>query len=112
MRESILQERKNAVLVNITCDDEENLRYVDIIMIPDEVAENLDQVVNEFFNWMFDKSNDHKYWVREDGKKKYCSYTSEAFVDWFNKFLAKEEKAAIIAVSSEQIDDTLPILYF
>lgn len=66
LRESILQERKNGVLVNITCDDEENLRYVDIIMIPDEVAENLDQVVNEFFNWMFDKSNDHSCFLGAD----------------------------------------------
>lgn len=54
------------MLVNITCDDEENLRYVDIIMIPDEVTENLDQVVNEFFNWMFDKSNDHSCFLGAD----------------------------------------------
>ena len=49
------------MLVNITFDDEESLKYVDIINIPDEVAGNLDEVVNEFFKWMFDKTNNHKY---------------------------------------------------
>lgn len=69
-------------MVNITYDDEEDLRYVDIVMIPDKIAEKLDQVERGFFTWMFDQ------------------------------FLVKEGKAALIAVSSEQIFDTLPILYF
>lgn len=69
-------------MVNITYDDEEDLRYVDIVMIPDKIAEKLDQVERGFFTWMFDQ------------------------------FFVKEEKAALIAVSSEQIFDTLPILYF
>ena len=100
------------MLVNITFDDEESLEYVDIVNIPDEVAENLDEVVNEFFKWMFDKTNNHKYWVLEEGEKKYCSYSTEAFIDWINQFIAKEERAAIIAISSSRIDDTLPIIFF
>ena len=100
------------MLVNITFDEEESLRYVDIVNIPDEVAENLDEVVSEFFKWMFDKTNNHKYWVMEEGKKKYCSYTTEAFIDWINEFITKEEKATIIAISSRQIDETLPVIFF
>ena len=100
------------MLVNITFDDEESLKYVDIVNIPDEVAENLDEVVSEFFKWMFDKTNNHKYWVMEEGKKKYCSYTTEAFIDWINEFITKEEKATIIAISSRQIDETLPVIFF
>lgn len=100
------------MLVNITFDDEESLRYVDIVNIPDEVAENLDEVVSEFFKWMFDKTNNHKYWVMEENKKKYCSFTTEAFIDWINEFIAKEEKATIIAISSRQIDETLPVIFF
>lgn len=100
------------MLVNITFDDEESLRYVDIVNIPDEVAENLDEVVSEFYKWMFDKTNNHKYWVIEENKKKYCSYTTEAFIDWINEFITKEEKATIIAISSRQIDETLPIIFF
>lgn len=49
------------MLVNISFEDEEHLEYVDIINMPDETAGNLDEVVNEFFKWMFDKTNDHKY---------------------------------------------------
>ena len=56
------------MLVNITFDDEESLRYVDIVNIPDEVAGSLDEVVSEFFKWMFDKTNNHKYWVIEGEK--------------------------------------------
>ena len=100
------------MLVNITFDDEESLEYVDIVNIPDEVAGNLDEVVNEFFKWMFDKTNNHEYWVIEENKKKYCSYSTEAFIDWINQFIAKEERAAIIAISSRRIDDALPIIFF
>ena len=100
------------MLVNITFDDEESLKYVDIVSVPDEVAGNLDEVVNDFLKWMFDKTNNHKYWVIEGGKKKYCSYSTEAFIDWINQFIVKKEKATIIAISSRQIDDTLPIIFF
>ena len=100
------------MLVNISFEDEEHLEYVDIINMPDEIAGNLDEVVNEFLKWMFDKTNDHKYWIIEDGQKKYCSYATEAFVDWLNQFITKEEKTTIVAISSREIDDTLPIIYF
>lgn len=100
------------MLVNITFDDEESLKYVDIVNIPDEAVGNLDEVVSEFLKWMFDKTNNHKYWVIEEGKKKYCSFTTEAFIDWLNEFVTKEEKATIIAISSRQIDETLPVIFF
>jgi len=37
------------MLVNISFDDEESIRCVDIVSIPDEIADNLEKVVNEFF---------------------------------------------------------------
>ena len=58
------------------------------------------------------KMNDHKYWVIEDGQKKYCSYATEAFVDWLNQFITKDEGTTIVAISSRRIDDTLPIIFF
>lgn len=100
------------MLVNISFDDEDNLRYVDIVNMPSEIVDNLDEVVNKFFAWMFDKSNNHKYWVIEGSEKKYCSYSTEAFIEWLNQFIIKGKKATIIAISTEQIDDTLPTLYF
>lgn len=42
------------MLVNISFEDEEHLEYVDIINMPDEMAENLDEAVKEFFKWIFD----------------------------------------------------------
>lgn len=59
------------MLVNISFDDEEILEYVDIINMPNEIERDLDEVVNEFLTWLFDKTNDHKYWVIEDGQKKF-----------------------------------------
>lgn len=100
------------MLVNISFDDEEDLEYVDIINMPDEIERDLDEVVNEFLRWLFDKTNDHKYWVIEDGQKSFCSYSTGAFVDWLNQYITKKEKTAIVAVSSRQIDDTHPIIYF
>lgn len=100
------------MLVNITFDDEDNLRCVDIVDMPNEIVNNLDEVVNEFFAWMFDKSNNHEYWVIEGGEKKYCSYSTEAFIDWLNQYIIKEERAAIITISARQIDENLPMIYF
>jgi hypothetical protein len=86
------------MIVNVIFDDK--LENADVIDIPEHILANIENVQNLFFKWLFDKSNDHNYWVYENGKKKYCSYRSEAFVEWLNDYLLKDsmEKAYLITM--------------
>ena len=32
-----------------------------------------------FFDWLFDKNNNHKYWIIVQGEKVACEYGTQAF---------------------------------
>lgn len=100
------------MLVNILYD--ETGQDADIADLPERFADSLEKVQEEFFRWLFNKDNDHGYWVIEDGEKKYCSYDSEAFVSWLNDYqLAKgEPEASVVEKNVKQIDHDLPELFF
>lgn len=86
--------------VNIFFDNDE---CADVIIVPDNV-ENIEEIQLDFFKWLFDKKNNHKYWVYEDGEKKYCSYGVDAFVEWLNCTVLKNsvEKASIFKSHSNK----------
>lgn len=101
------------MLVNVSFEEkEESLTYVDVIDVPQKIAMNIDSLQAKFFEWMFDKENNHRYWVIRDGMKKYCNYSTEAFIDWLNTYILNDEKATMIASSTKQIDLNLPVIYF
>lgn len=66
--------------VNIFYDD--GKEDADIIELPQYLIDNLEDLQSEFFKWLFDKDNNHKYWIFENNQKKYCEYDVEAFVNW------------------------------
>ena len=86
----------------INCFYEENMKYCDIIYIPNSINQNVDNLEKLFIKWLFDKSNNHKYWVIVDNKKLYCEYGTEAFVEWINEtyFSNSNEKAFIKQVNA------------
>ena len=79
----------------------------DIIDVPQSVIENVMKYRNEFFEWLYDKSIDHKYWWYENGEKCGCHFRSEAFVEWLNANPLREtqEKAKVTS-------NCLPLIYF
>ena len=101
------------MLVNVSFDDEgEELDFVDVIEVPDKIIEQLNSIQRDFLSWMFDKSSNHKYWVIENGIKRYCAYSTEAFVEWLNENVLNNEQATLIVESTNDIDPKLPIMYF
>lgn len=69
--------------------------YADIIEIPDPIAVKIKKYRNQFLDWIYDKGNDHGYWVKGvDGKgKSFCGiqFDTDAFVEWLNKYVIKNK---------------------
>lgn len=87
---------------------------VDIIDCPKEVVDNLEDYRDKFLKWLFDKQNDHSYWLYENGKKNCCCYRSEAFVEWLNSNILTNSliKARLLESSVMKWDKKLPSLSF
>ena len=85
----------------------------DIIDVPDSIANNINDIQQEFFNWLFDESNDHGYWIISNGIK-CCAYGTKEFVKWINDNLAYEsdEKAKIISRNLTGLNNNYPTIYF
>lgn len=91
---------------------DEELEDIDIVDVPINAVDDLEKEQKEFFKWIFNKDNNHEYWIVKNGEKTACSYDSEAFVKWFNEKHSGEEKARVVEqCAKKQIEDT-PILYF
>lgn len=67
----------------INCFYDEDMEYADIIYLPD-IGLKVDDLQDAFFKWLFNKNNNHKYWIIVNGEKKACKYGVDAFIDWFN----------------------------
>ncbi|WP_454054294.1 hypothetical protein [Clostridium sp. Marseille-Q7071] len=86
----------------------------DIIDCPENITDNLIEYSNKFMNWLFDKQNNHSYWWYENGEKAGCSYRSEAFVEWLNKFVFDKSlnKAKVLECGVNNWDKNLPYIFF
>jgi len=101
------------MLVNVVFDEEEHV--FDIINVPSFVANDIENVQQMFFSWLYDEeSNNHNYWKFTNGLKS-CAYGTEEFVDWINNVhLVNEtgEKAKIIKKFPNKLDNNIPTIYF
>jgi len=72
----------------------------DIVELPEAVTdERLCELQEEFFRWLFNKDNDHQFWVSEGGEKKYCEYRGDAFVYFLNQYEKFAQSTSIIRQS-------------
>lgn len=71
---------------------------MDIICCPDYIVNDLETYKENFYVWLYDKKNNHPYWLQKNGKKYSCLYRSQAFVDWLNEFILQnsKEKATVV----------------
>lgn len=74
----------------------------DIIDVPQIVIDNRELLRKRFLKWLFNKHNNHGYWVKiRNNTEGYClgvRYRSDAFVEFLNKKVLKdnEQKAVIL----------------
>ena len=94
--------------------------YADVIDVPDDVGSRIKKYRNRFLDWIYDRKNDHGYWVKFDngkGKTVYgVQYGSDAFVDWLNKKIIKgnEQRAVIVErdIDKDTYSGDIPYIWF
>jgi len=93
---------------------DENEELVDIINVPNFTLIKLEQKQYEFFKWLFNKKNNHKYWRDVNGEKNYCTYDVSAFIEWLNinVFNSFTEKARLVQMDAKPQNADVDILYF
>ena len=118
-----LTDRKKCDILQKTCMEEDDyLKKIvvkftydaDIIQVPGEIARNIRKYQREFDKWLYDKENDHGYWVMANGQRRGVAFDTQAFVDYLNAYPLQEsdEKAVLAEQRIAQIPEGLPILYF
>ena len=81
--------------VNVVFDDE--LADVDIILVPDEIASNIEAIVQSFFNWAFEPENKPQFMKRTNNGRMVMSLGTHELIWWLNKYrIVDGPKAAII----------------
>jgi len=95
----------------------------DILQCPDYIADNINSYQMQFDKWLYDKTNDHGYWVayppygsvgfpdpygpRDPNGQDGISWGVDALIDWLNRFAVRvDQKVSLIEF---QLDDRLRI---
>lgn len=72
----------------------------DVIECPQYVADNLKSYQRKFDKWIYDRKNQHGYWVKDpaDGGWAVC-FDGEAFLNWLNNNVLTDgdEKAFFVS---------------
>lgn len=86
----------------------------DLIEYPEEIIDRIENYRNQFLAWLFNRDNEHSYWFYDDGEKLGCSYRSEAFVEWLNKFALADSinKAKVLESCVTKWDMKLVSVFF
>ena len=88
--------------------------HSDLIEVPDKVAQDIQKIRLKFDKWLYDKSNNHSYWVYVKGQKKAVSFDTKAFVDFLNNVYLQDskEKVRIVQEKTKEISSDTPTLLF
>ena len=91
---------------------EEEYDDVDIISVPDEIADNIDDVAQLFFKWLWIPENrQHFYVTLPDGKEALGIDTKE-FLWWLNHVFLSSGKKAEIILQHTKYQPEYPTAYF
>ena len=59
---------------------------VDILCVPDRVADHLEEIVQMFFRWMSDPDHSHNFWMMSPSDCRYLALDTTEFIWWLNNF--------------------------
>ena len=63
---------------------EDDYEDADVLLVPDEIADNIDDVMLEFFGWVKFPENNSRFLVKVGEGKKVLSIDTEEFLWWLN----------------------------
>ena len=95
------------MLINVYYDTPNDCDIIDLALQDFETVRILQGI---FFKWLYNKDNDHEYWVYRNGQKIGCAYDTIAFINWVNKYYSS--CAAQIIEQHTRAHDDYPTIYF
>lgn len=86
----------------------------DLIECPDDILENIEDLQEKFWKWLFDKNNDHKYWIYKNDQKFGCCYRADAFVEWLNQYVLRnaDKEAKVVACCVKNVKKSSKTIFF
>ena len=90
---------------------EDDFSDVDILLVPDYVAENIDHIVLEFNKWLLKPENRLQFLAPYKGKMELAIGTEE-FLWWLNNCFIQENDASTILKQHTTLCPTYPAAYF
>lgn len=72
------------------------------------VGRKISKLQLEFFDWLYDKEIDHRFWIYQNGEKIAVNYRSNAFIYWLNhhrfkKGIAKARQVNTLKYAKKRI---------
>lgn len=90
--------------INVVYDD--MFDDVDILLVPDEIADNIEYVVWEFNQWLSSPENRNRFVLEVIDGYEVIGIETEAFLWWLNHLLIHtEHKAAILKQHTQLIPE-------
>lgn len=88
--------------------------YTDIIEVPDNILNKIELFQHQFDKWIYNRENEHEYWIKKNGRKMGVRFGSEAFVDYLNLFClnGSSEKANLLEKHASDIPEDITKLVF
>lgn len=81
--------------VNLLFDEE--YEDVDIISVPDEIADSINDIAQQFFSWLGNPENARRFYVKLPNGKESLGIDTKEFVWWLNHvFLPAGQAAGIV----------------
>ena len=89
----------------------------DVVDVPKDIAKDLKKYQLQCDKWLFNKKNNHEFWIERGSNKKYAVNTcSEAFVYYLNTFVLSNTSGLASIVESDKdldlLDESMPTIYY
>lgn len=96
--------------INIVYDD--NFDDVDIIAVPDNIARNIESIVNEFMEWLSVPKNRQNFMVQSAEGNLVLSVGTDEFLWWLNCVKLAADARAVLVCQHTVFISGLPVASF
>ena len=84
----------------------------DLILVPEDIAEQIDDIAHQFFRWAADPASVHNFWAILPNGKKALALDTKEFVWYLNHHVITNGKRAEIVAQHIPYDSKYPTAYF
>lgn len=94
-------------IINLVFDEDD----ADLLLLPDNVAENLDILFNKFSAWLRIPENEERFLVPHNGKR-VLGINTKDIVWWLNTYATSSDEKVIILKQNVKPDPQYPMEYY